>query len=547
MRISSFALPEWLQPDVAAAGAAGAAGHGSGQPFLSSWMSPAERAGTEVEEAGIDGVTSSSARAVAGGADAMHFACLNSGEMTLTLARLAAASSESAPGGLTFALSSVTAGSKELAASLAGDVGSGKLEAPISLLPLCTHSSLVAGAGDGALLVKWMPMSASDEETASIMPLARTPVADPSAPSSLSSVGVASLMPDAQLAIGDFSQSYDAAWLELSPLMRGEVAFTLAHPRATPSRQRGALGLSMPPEDKEEGEGESGESGEQDGDGSNAAGGQEAQAATDAAQKKTGPPPIPATPTLAPSIVHALEASTDAEGVSLPPALQLIDLQDGTYRSLPLLPAAAERADESSDSAGRGSIGRRFGFGGGSEKVDPRAMEVARLTPVPPAAGGGVLSLHRNGELVLWQTHHRALAKGVDEWKRIAGYKDGGDGEGGGGGGLSIVRDFESTKPASMPKRGKIDKTGAPHVGGNTWAGGTGGRDTAGLGGKGACTPLRPSLHPTHANTLGMARLGEVWLYSHSLCLPCVRRSVPAERRQPDSSNLRRREGQCLA
>ena len=30
------------------------------------------------------------------------------------------------------------------------------------------------------------------------------------------------------------------------------------------------------------------------------------------------------------------------------------------------------------------------------------------------------------------------------------------------------------------PKHGKVDPTGAPHVGGNTWAGGTGGRDTAG-------------------------------------------------------------------
>merc|ERR1712241_766640 len=35
------------------------------------------------------------------------------------------------------------------------------------------------------------------------------------------------------------------------------------------------------------------------------------------------------------------------------------------------------------------------------------------------------------------------------------------------------------------PKHGKIDPEGAPHVGGNTWAGGTGGRDTAGLGGVG--------------------------------------------------------------
>ena len=37
----------------------------------------------------------------------------------------------------------------------------------------------------------------------------------------------------------------------------------------------------------------------------------------------------------------------------------------------------------------------------------------------------------------------------------------------------------------SEPKHGKIDGDNAPHVGGNTWAGGTGGRDTAGLGGKG--------------------------------------------------------------
>lgn len=37
----------------------------------------------------------------------------------------------------------------------------------------------------------------------------------------------------------------------------------------------------------------------------------------------------------------------------------------------------------------------------------------------------------------------------------------------------------------SSPKHGKEDPNNDPHVGGNTWAGGTGGRDTAGLGGKG--------------------------------------------------------------
>ena len=37
----------------------------------------------------------------------------------------------------------------------------------------------------------------------------------------------------------------------------------------------------------------------------------------------------------------------------------------------------------------------------------------------------------------------------------------------------------------SEPKHGKVDPENKPHVGGNQWAGGSGGRDTAGLGGIG--------------------------------------------------------------
>jgi MoxR-like ATPase len=47
------------------------------------------------------------------------------------------------------------------------------------------------------------------------------------------------------------------------------------------------------------------------------------------------------------------------------------------------------------------------------------------------------------------------------------------------------------------PKHGKVDPDNTPHVGGNTWAGGTGGSDTAGLGGRGG--PYRlDSGHPVH-------------------------------------------------
>jgi len=49
----------------------------------------------------------------------------------------------------------------------------------------------------------------------------------------------------------------------------------------------------------------------------------------------------------------------------------------------------------------------------------------------------------------------------------------------------------------SSPKYGKVDPDNTPHVGGNTWAGGTGGSDTAGLGGRGG--PFRLDAgHPVH-------------------------------------------------
>lgn len=50
---------------------------------------------------------------------------------------------------------------------------------------------------------------------------------------------------------------------------------------------------------------------------------------------------------------------------------------------------------------------------------------------------------------------------------------------------LQITVEKESGLNVSSPKHGKVDEKNEPHVGGNTWAGGTGGRDTAGLGGKG--------------------------------------------------------------
>lgn len=50
---------------------------------------------------------------------------------------------------------------------------------------------------------------------------------------------------------------------------------------------------------------------------------------------------------------------------------------------------------------------------------------------------------------------------------------------------IQLTVNRKSGLGVSGPKYGKVDPKNEPHVGGNTWAGGTGGRDTAGLGGKG--------------------------------------------------------------
>lgn len=46
---------------------------------------------------------------------------------------------------------------------------------------------------------------------------------------------------------------------------------------------------------------------------------------------------------------------------------------------------------------------------------------------------------------------------------------------------VQITKERESGRKAEGPKHGKIDPKNAPHHGGNTWAGGTGGSNTAGM------------------------------------------------------------------
>jgi len=61
----------------------------------------------------------------------------------------------------------------------------------------------------------------------------------------------------------------------------------------------------------------------------------------------------------------------------------------------------------------------------------------------------------------------------------------------------SMMNKSDPRTNIGSPKHGKVDPHNKPHVGGNTWAGGTGGSDTAGMGGRGG--PYRLDLgHDVH-------------------------------------------------
>ncbi|XP_055726318.1 von Willebrand factor A domain-containing protein 8 [Salvelinus fontinalis] len=90
---------------------------------------------------------------------------------------------------------------------------------------------------------------------------------------------------------------------------------------------------------------------------------------------------------------------------------------------------------------------------------------------------GGVVTVDMGGYVRLWETGLENLQRSLLEWRTMIGSEDGRT--------IQITVQRDSGLDVTAPKHGKVDPKNAPHVGGNQWAGGTGGRDTAGLGGKG--------------------------------------------------------------
>ncbi|KAF1335695.1 Von willebrand factor a domain-containing protein 8, partial [Globisporangium splendens] len=110
--------------------------------------------------------------------------------------------------------------------------------------------------------------------------------------------------------------------------------------------------------------------------------------------------------------------------------------------------------------------------------------------------GKHLVTLQEEGDVRFWQLDQDALDKEAKLWKQMFGVEQKSK--------LQLKLDGqaignESTPKTGLdtPKYGKEDPKNEPHVGGNTWAGGTGGSDTAGLGGRGGPYRLDKG-HPVH-------------------------------------------------
>ncbi|KAL2081742.1 hypothetical protein ACEWY4_023595 [Coilia grayii] len=116
-----------------------------------------------------------------------------------------------------------------------------------------------------------------------------------------------------------------------------------------------------------------------------------------------------------------------------------------------------------------------------SSTVSPYTAWLSKLSDtdvlLAPLSSGGVVTVDMGGYIRLWETGLENLQRSLLEWRRMIGEEDGRP--------IQITKQRDSGLDVSAPKHGKVDPNNAPHVGGNQWAGGTGGRDTAGLGGKG--------------------------------------------------------------
>ena len=76
----------------------------------------------------------------------------------------------------------------------------------------------------------------------------------------------------------------------------------------------------------------------------------------------------------------------------------------------------------------------------------------------------GLVTVDNSGSVRLWETGVANLERSLAEWRKMVGGDDD----------LTMTIKRDSGLDVDSPKHGKIDEKNDPHVGGNTWAGGTG-------------------------------------------------------------------------
>uniref|UniRef100_A0A915KL88 VWFA domain-containing protein n=1 Tax=Romanomermis culicivorax TaxID=13658 RepID=A0A915KL88_ROMCU len=91
----------------------------------------------------------------------------------------------------------------------------------------------------------------------------------------------------------------------------------------------------------------------------------------------------------------------------------------------------------------------------------------------------GVVTVDSSGGIRTFETSPGSLRNSINAWRKIMGIQNGDSGK------ITIEKEDADFSKLSEPKHGVTDPTGAPHFGGGTFAGGSGGFNTAGLGGAG--------------------------------------------------------------
>ena len=107
--------------------------------------------------------------------------------------------------------------------------------------------------------------------------------------------------------------------------------------------------------------------------------------------------------------------------------------------------------------------------------------EAEFLLDLSATTKGNFFTLDFHGNLSEWETGKLNLARSLDEWQKIIMDRESKE---------LRIETFNASPNTELkefkgPKHGQVDPKNEPHVGGNTWAGGSGGFDTAGMGGVG--------------------------------------------------------------